>query len=513
VQSTPLCSRDGELLGMLSTHFRDPHRPSERELRLTDLYVLQVAEMIERKRAERLLREANEKVELVLDSITDNAFGFSKDWRYTYLNKHAAEQIRTLGKDPAGLIGRTLWEEFPVVPNEETFRRVMSERVAITDELYYEPLGEWVENHMYPSRDGGLVTFQKYITERKRAEERLRRSEAYLVEAERLSHTGSWAWNVASGELFWSAESFKPTLDSARQLIHPHDLVFADQVFARAIQAGRDFEHDLRFVRPDGTVRYVHSLAHPSFDESGNVSEYVGTVMDITERREEEEARKELSRRLVVAQEEERRRISRELHDELGQQLSALKLNLAALRREQGGRGDMDDAVASLEAMARQLDSDVDFIVLQLRPTALDDLGLATALTKYVADWSAHFHVQAQLHLSGIEPGRLTDEVATTLYRLSQEALNNVAKHAQATRVQILLEARLDHTSLIVEDDGQGFEAGQAFDMARKGLGLIGMRERAALLGGTLAVESSQGRGTTVVARIPAPRPASGQVT
>jgi signal transduction histidine kinase len=235
--------------------------------------------------------------------------------------------------------------------------------------------------------------------------------------------------------------------------------------------------------------------------------------MDITERREEEEARKELSRRLVVAQEEERRRISRELHDELGQQLSALKLNLAALRREQGGRGDMDDAVASLEAMARQLDSDVDFIVWQLRPTALDDLGLATALTKYVADWSAHFHVQAQLHLSGIKPGRLTDEVATTLYRLSQEALNNVAKHAQATRVQILLEARLDHTSLIVEDDGQGFDAGQAFDMARKGLGLIGMRERAALLGGTLAVESSQGRGTTVVARIPAPRPASGQVT
>src|SRR6266511_4800200 len=85
--------------------------------------------------------------------------------------------MKVLGKDPARLIGRVLWEEFPDVPNEAAVRRVMAERVAVTDELYYAPLGEWVENHMYPSSDGGLVTFQKYITERKRAGEALRRSE------------------------------------------------------------------------------------------------------------------------------------------------------------------------------------------------------------------------------------------------------------------------------------------------------------------------------------------------
>ena len=101
------------------------------------------------------------------------------------MNKHAAEQMRVLGKDPASLIGKVLWEEFPDLPNEEALRRVMSERVAITDELYYPPLGEWVENHMYPSHDGGLVTFQRYITRRKRAQEKLRRSEAYLAEGQR----------------------------------------------------------------------------------------------------------------------------------------------------------------------------------------------------------------------------------------------------------------------------------------------------------------------------------------
>jgi PAS domain S-box-containing protein len=131
-------------------------------------YVGTVMDITERKRAEELLRKAHERVEMILDSITDQFFALSEDWRFTYLNKHAAEQTKILGKDPARLIGKVLWDEFPYVPNEEALRRVMSERVAITDQLYYPPLGEWVENHMYPSPDGGLVTFQKYITERKR---------------------------------------------------------------------------------------------------------------------------------------------------------------------------------------------------------------------------------------------------------------------------------------------------------------------------------------------------------
>jgi len=121
----------------------------------------------ERDRVEGLLRQANQRVEIILDSITENFFSFSKDWRYTYLNKHAAQQVKALGKDPASLIGKVMWEEFPEVPDEQAFRRVMLERVAITDELFYPPLGEWVENHIYPSADGGLVTFQRYITERK----------------------------------------------------------------------------------------------------------------------------------------------------------------------------------------------------------------------------------------------------------------------------------------------------------------------------------------------------------
>lgn len=256
------------------------------------------------------------------------------------------------------------------------------------------------------------------------------------------------------------------------------------------------------------SVKHVHTTAHPIVT-AGKLTELVGTTMDISERKKEEEAKKELGRRLVNAQEDERRRISRELHDQLGQQLSALKWRLEAIRRKHPGQQALDDELAAVQAIAGQLDADVDFIAWQLRPTGLDDLGLAAALKHYVASWSAHFHIQAQLHVSGIDPNRLTDEIQTAFYRIVQEALNNVAKHSGATDVQILLKGHSDRVSLIVEDDGCGFDTRQAFAYATKQLGLVGMRGRAALFGGTVDVES-QRRGTTVVVRIPTPGRADG---
>ena len=254
----------------------------------------------ERKRVEGLLREGNERVEMILDSITDNFFGLSKDWRFTYFNKHAAEQMRVLGKDPARLIGKVLWEEFPYVPNEVTLRRVMSERVAITDEIYYyPPLGEWVENHMYPSHDGGLVTFQKYVTERKRAEEGLRRSEAFLAEGQRISHTGSWSVKLPSEEVFWSQEAFrvygldpgttKLSRQLAFQLIHPEDRPFVQEAFERALRDKSDYSVEHRAILADGSIKYFHALGHPVLNEFGDLVEYIGTVMDITERKRSEQ--------------------------------------------------------------------------------------------------------------------------------------------------------------------------------------------------------------------------------
>jgi PAS domain S-box-containing protein len=226
---------------------------------------------------------------------------------------------------------------------------------------------------------------------------------------------------------------------------------------------------------------------------------------EIEERRGIEEERLHLLRRTVMAQEGERGRIAREMHDQFGQQLSALTLKLAMLKEGCGEQTELCEQIEQLQAIAKQLDGDVDFLVWELRPTALDDLGLLAALTNYVKGWSKHFIISAELHTSGMEKDRLTSEIETVLYRIMQEALTNIAKHAGAEHVDILLERRNDHISLIVEDDGVGFEAEQPFGAGDKGLGLIGMRERAALVGGTLEIESSMGNGATVVVRIPVP--------
>ena len=228
---------------------------------------------------------------------------------------------------------------------------------------------------------------------------------------------------------------------------------------------------------------------------------------EMAERRRVEQERIQLLTRLVLAQEDERRRIARELHDQLGQQLTALRLTLEMLKAQSVERTEIRVQVETLEALALQLDQDVAFRVWELRPTALEDLGLQAALTNYVRNWSKHFGIRAQLHTGRSTGERLTSEVETVIYRLAQEALNNVAKHARADHVDVALERSSEHLSLIIEDNGVGFDLSNA-ETAAHGLGLIGMRERAALVGADLQIESTPGRGTTVIVRALAVAPA-----
>jgi PAS domain S-box-containing protein len=224
--------------------------------------------------------------------------------------------------------------------------------------------------------------------------------------------------------------------------------------------------------------------------------------LEIAERERVEEHRMQLLRHLVLAQEDERRRIARELHDQLGQQLTALRLTLEALKAQSIGRTELRVQVETLEELARQLDEDVAFRVWELRPTLLDEIGLKAALTNYVTSWSKHFGIPARLHTTRSTDERPTAEIETTIYRLAQEALNNVAKHARAEAVDIVLERTPEHLSLIIEDNGVGFDVSKAETLGQ-GLGLIGMRERAALVGAQLQIESSPGGGTTIILRSP----------
>jgi signal transduction histidine kinase len=211
--------------------------------------------------------------------------------------------------------------------------------------------------------------------------------------------------------------------------------------------------------------------------------------------REREQRIAELSGHLLRVQEEERKRISRELHDETGQALTSVLLGLKAVERSD----DVPTALAELRELVVATLQDVRRLAVELRPKALDDFGLSVALERLVQTFREATGISVEFQ-SQLGEKRLPSEVETTLYRIVQESLTNVAKHAGAQEVSILLVRRPGVVSALIEDDGHGFTKE---DEGRGGIGLSGMRERLALLDGRLTVESSPGTGTSLIAEVP----------
>lgn len=226
---------------------------------------------------------------------------------------------------------------------------------------------------------------------------------------------------------------------------------------------------------------------------------------EIAQRRKAEAAHQQVLRLLAEAEETERGRISRELHDRLGQDLTALKLGLQILRKQGPFAPTVQESMARLERLAEGLMRDAHRLAWELRPLALDDLGLELALRRLTAQWTESTGVRVDFHCSGPDTERLPPEFETTLYRVAQEALNNVLRHARAQRVSVLLERHPELVSLIVEDDGRGFDVAHSLAEVdiQEQLGLVGMQERVKLVGGSLNIESAAGKGTTVFVRLP----------
>lgn len=208
-----------------------------------------------------------------------------------------------------------------------------------------------------------------------------------------------------------------------------------------------------------------------------------------------------LSRRLVEVQEAERAHIARELHDETSQALASLLLGLSLLEREADRPKNVIARAVELEALTEDMLENLHRLAMNLRPAALDHLGLVAAISQYVTTFEHQYGVAIQFEAVSFGDERLQPEVETALYRIFQEALTNVARHAQAAHVDVLLERRDDHVIAIIEDDGIGFDPEAALQSGR--LGLFGMRERVEMLGGTMVVESAPGTGTTVLVEVP----------
>jgi signal transduction histidine kinase len=203
-------------------------------------------------------------------------------------------------------------------------------------------------------------------------------------------------------------------------------------------------------------------------------------------------------RRVLGGQELERRRLARELHDETGQALTSILLGLKSVEETRETPA-FADAVAHLRELILATLHDVRRLAIELRPKALDDFGLVPALERLVHTFRERTGIPVQL-AAHLGEERLADDIETTLYRLVQEALTNIVKHAHARHVSVLLVRRRDRVSAVIEDDGQGFDHSS---LQEDGLGLVGMRERIGLVGGRLSVESSEDGGTTIAVEVP----------
>jgi signal transduction histidine kinase len=221
--------------------------------------------------------------------------------------------------------------------------------------------------------------------------------------------------------------------------------------------------------------------------------------------RREMAEREALRRKLLYAQEEERRRIARELHDQMGQNLTALNFGLKALLDGETRSGNLGRSVQSLQELAKQTARDLHRVAVELRPPALDDLGLVKAIQNLLQTWSARSRIEVDFEAAKYEPDGISKEIETTVYRVIQEGLNNIAKHSGAKHVGLLLRCAADHVQTIIEDDGCGFDIRQVSSGANGPgrLGLLGIQERLGMVGGHLNIESTPSRGATLIVRIP----------
>jgi PAS domain S-box-containing protein len=391
VQSTPLRSRSGQPLGMLSTHWRAPHAPSEEDFRLFDVLARQAADLIERTLAEEALRES-----------------------------------------------------------EERFRRIANTA----------PIMIWMSG------------VEKQIT--------------YLNQTW-LDYTGR-ALETSLGHRWTEA-------------LHADELARCREVYETAFERRARFEVEHRLRRHDGEYRWVVTIGVPRYDGDGSFAGYIGTAADITERKLAEEALSSVSQRLIEAHEEESARIARELHDDINQRLALVSVRLGFLKQGlPAAAADLDREIGGVRQEIADLVADIQALSHGLHPAKLELLGLEKAAAGFCDELASRHGVTIDARFDSI-PAALPREISLCLYRVLQEALQNVVKHSVSGHAHVSLNRHVDTINLTVKDSGAGFHFHEA---ARgPGLGLTSMKERLKIVGGQLSIHSEPGLGTTIHAVAP----------
>jgi len=361
-----------------------------------------------------------------------------------------------------------------------------------------------------------LLAVSEDITKRKKVQENLLRSEAFLAEGQRLSHTGSWTWNTSTGDVNWSRETFRifdfdpnivqPSLDTFRRRLHQDDRVLFEQTLEGLQRDKQDREGDFRVVVSSGAIKHVHWVARPVFDPGGNLIEFVGTAMDVTERKNAEDELQRLSGQLLRLHDDERRGISRDLHDVTGQGLVALEATLGQLHEHvpsssRAARKLLSDATSLVKDSLRQVRT----LSYVLYPPMLEQTGLGDAIRHFREGFVQRTGIQVSIDISpGFE--RLSPDLELAIFRVMQESLANIQRHSGSPDAEILLHRQPGIAVLEVRDHGRGIRNqnrdGDPTCPFPSGVGIASMHQRVKQVGGRLEIRSS-GAGTVIRAAVP----------
>ncbi len=351
-----------------------------------------------------------------------------------------------------------------------------------------------------------------------RATEALGQSERNLAKAQEIGHLGSWEWDIKNRTLTWSDELFRifgvkrgefiPSFDGIEAMIHPDDRAENAEKVKQMLSTAESVAYHFRIIRPDGEIRHIQQTGEISRDTDGKVDTIFGIMQDITEhRRVEDELRssqeklRHLAAHQLSAREEERTSIARAIHDDLGQALTALKMDLAWLRKR--SPEDKKTYLEKLQSMTSFINTTiltVRRIATNLRPGLLDDIGLVAAIEWQVEEFQKRTEIKTDVAVRTNNVG-LTEEKRTAIFRIFQETLTNVARHADASRVSICLRKRAQSLELEVRDNGRGITEEQIAD--HHALGIMGIRERVRMMGGKVQINGAPDKGTKVLVTIP----------
>jgi PAS domain S-box-containing protein len=353
------------------------------------------------------------------------------------------------------------------------------------------------------------------ITSRKLAEEALQESEIFLKETQRIAHLGGWKTNPDTDYLKWTdgvyeiikaPRNYKPGLAEGLKFYLPQYIPVLKERLSKCLATSEPFTVECQVQTTTGKILWAEVRGHRTLVAEGE-AHVIGTVQDITQRKVAEENINFLTHELMRIQEQERHKISLELHDTVAQELASIKINLEILRENLWEAPD-EQVCAQFAVILGKLKNSLNSIrtlAYNLRPPDVEHLGLAQAIRTQCEEVACKTGLHIDFKTAGIKAIHLDYDTAINLYRIVQEGLSNVWRHARAKEVSIRLIASYPKIILRLEDDGKGFEVAEklALSTLDRGMGLLGMKARVAFLGGKMWIESQQKKGTKIKIEIP----------